>query len=676
MPSEPSPELSADLLDEFYSEADEHLSEIRRCLISLEPYTESAQVDAAIADSLFRSFHSFKGNSALVGLTAAEGVAHAAEDYLRQLVRGQARLNAHALDVLMSATQQMEQIVLAYRLHQPIGETQPVLERLRGLLEIPTAPAQGAPERGSRLSAPAGAAKPDVSRLIEHAREQGQVICQAAFVPSRALDARGVHVNSIRSRLQEIGQILSATPQVRGGGSIAFEFVLGVRAVPADLEAWERDGVSFQPWVERTDPGRAAPGREPEPEVHLDPLQSPFIAPSHVVRVDLGRLDELMRLAGQMVIQRARLEEQIQRATSCATKDREGLQEVNLALTRSLRDLRDAIMRVRLVPLAEVFQRMPFVVRDLGRESSLAVKLVVSGHETEIDKYLIERLKDPLLHLVRNAVSHGIEPAEQRLALGKPAEATISLSARTVGDSVLIEIADDGRGIDPQQVAQRARMQGLPVPEPLDAPALLRLICTPGFSTREEADRAAGRGVGMAVVERTVRELAGSLGLETRLGHGTRFSLRLPLTLAIADAFIVTAGEQTFALPQTFVREIVEMRPEQVRRVKQGELFSYRNSVLPLLRMTSLLGLGPCRKAVLPVLILSSEGAATGLVVDRVVGQREIVIRSMRDPLVQSTGFAGATELGDGRPVLILDAGALTSGVVAVRPETMVDREP
>ena len=216
-----------------------------------------------------------------------------------------------------------------------------------------------------------------------------------------------------------------------------------------------------------------------------EPAHSPFIAPSHVVRVELNKLDELMRITGEMVIHRSRFEEQLTHSARDSTAlDAESLQEVNNALARSLRELRQAILRVRLVPVAEIFARMPFVVRDLARDTKKQVRMSLEGQQTQLDKYLVERLKDPLLHLVRNAFSHGVETPQERVAAGKPAEASILLAASTVGDSVLIQVRDDGRGIDSKVVARRASVLGLEVPSPLDNSSLLKILCSPGFSTR------------------------------------------------------------------------------------------------------------------------------------------------------------------------------------------------
>jgi two-component system chemotaxis sensor kinase CheA len=233
-----------------------------------------------------------------------------------------------------------------------------------------------------------------------------------------------------------------------------------------------------------------------------------------------------------------------------------------------------------------------------------------------------------------------------------------------LGESVLIQIMDDGRGVDRPAVADRARRLGLNVPEEVDDRALLEILSSSGFSTRDEADRAAGRGVGMAVVANTVRELGGTVTLETELGHGTTFKLRLPLTLSISDAIIVSIGDEICAVPQGLVDEVVQIPAGEARGIKQTEVVPYRDGLLPLVRLRSLFGLGPSSREIMTILVVSSERGATGVVVDGVRARREVVVRPLADPLVRVAGITGATELGDGRPILILDPGALTSGVV------------
>jgi two-component system, chemotaxis family, sensor kinase CheA len=456
---------------------------------------------------------------------------------------------------------------------------------------------------------------------------------------------------------------LKATPQVKGKEALAFEFLVAARHAPTDLASWEARGVTVQPGEAEDGEGPAGVSALPTDDLE----QNPFLAPSHIVRVDLKRLDDLMRITGEMVIQRSRLEAQLAQVNGAARRvDLRGVQEVSGGLGRSLRELREALMRVRLVPVAEIFARMPFVIRDLTRETQKKVRLKLAGQDTAIDKYVIERLKDPLLHLVRNALSHGVETPAERIAAAKPEEATIELRAAAAGGSVLIRVKDDGRGINAKAILQRARKLGLEPPATLDNQTILQLLCAPGFSTRDDADRASGRGVGMTVVNATVRELGGHLSMESEEGRGTQFTIRLPLTLAVAETLIVTAAGQKCAIPKSFVREIFHATEGELQEANGIEVIPYRGGVLPIIRLADLFRLAGRAMPKQCVLVVASERGSVGLVAESVLGQREVVVSALRDPLIQVPGISGATELGDGKPVLILDATALTAG--SVRP--------
>lgn len=647
MSADVPPALGVDFLDDFYAEADDHLGNIRAQLSALETVGE-AETQRVALESVYHSIHSLKGLSAMVGLAAAERLAHASEDFLRPFSRRQRRLTPGALDLLMTAAQALEQIVAAHRARRPVPQPEKLIAQL-------SAPASAA---AAESDAPAPAT--DEAAIIAGLVAKGLAAWRCTFQPSRELDQRGVNISAIRTRLGAVGEIARATPRVRPGG-IEFEFIVGFREAPADLAAWANDGVALA----AIEHAPAPPTETEEAQTEATTPSSLSIAPSHLVRVDLERLDELMRIAGELVVHRSRLEERIQKLAGVDDE----VKEASRALARSLRQLRGAITRVRLVPVAEIFTRLPFVVRDLARESGKNVRLVLEGQHTPLDKYLVERLKEPLLHLVRNAFSHGVEAPAERAAAGKPPEATIRLRARTAGEFVIVDIRDDGRGIDAAAVARRAAELGMPVPAELDDAAVLRILCTSGFSTRQEADRAAGRGVGMSVVYNTVRELGGALTLESTPGEGTQFTMRLPLTLSIAQTIIVSAGGQTCAVPQAFIEEIIQVPEAEVRAIRQSEVIPYREGVLPLLRLRTMFGAARSERPEVAVLVLSSERGATGLAVDRVHAQREIVVRPMADPLLQVPGIAGATELGDGKPVLILDPMAITRGVVRPRAD-------
>jgi two-component system chemotaxis sensor kinase CheA len=524
-------------------------------------------------------------------------------------------------------------------------------------------------------------------------------------------------------------------------GSISFDFLVAGSDAEGEFGESQADGLTWEAYLghrgasaretsESETPEKAPPepsvletpeqpaARETTPEEAPteEPKASPrgAIAPpvvpapiaeksSNVVRVDLPKLDELMRMVGELVIGRARLEDWSDRVTrNLPGAEARALQEINLTLERQLRDLREGVMRVRLVPVAEVFARMHFVVRDLVRETGVRagspqenratvppserkqVKLELSGQETEIDKFVVERMMDPLLHLVRNAISHGIEPEVERVAAGKAAHGTIALRASTAGEMVAIEIEDDGRGIDRDKAIAIGRSRGLIDPDlspdelasQYDAMALLDLLCAPGFSTRDVADLTSGRGVGMAIVKNTVYELGGTVTMTSERGRGTRFRIELPLTLAIADAAIVNVADQTYAIAQSALREVLEVNTETLVHFENNEAIPYRGSLLPLLYLADLFGLERDRdRRSLRVVVVGSGSSAIGLAVDRIVRQCEIVVRSLNDPFVQTVGIAGATELGDGRVVLILDIPSLVRHRESIRANRETRRQ-
>ena len=613
-------------LDDYYAECDEHLVSIRRSLVTLEDEVDTSTVDRTLLDNLFRSFHTLKGISGMVGLSAAEQLAHHLESYLRELREGTALLSDPGFQALVSGVSLLESVINARRNDQPIPSIDETVERLQSI---------------SSESLPSKTLEPQT--VVSDVTATRWMI---EFTPTAELAERGINVNSVRSRLQEIGQLIHAKPVVKGAGEIAFEFII---ATNADKSAFEADGLTFKP----------APVESTPRAKDTQPVAT--IAPASVVRVDLDRLDELMRIIGDLVITRTRLEDQLtelQRTTPPALW--RSLQETNLSMGRQLRDLRESVMRVRMVQIGEIFERMTFVVRDLARESGKKIIVQLSGGETEIDKFLVERMMDPLMHLVRNAVSHGLETVAEREAQGKRSEGLLSLSATTAGEMIVIKIADDGRGIDRNLVVDRARARGLnPGNTDIDDAALLDLIATPGFSTREEADRESGRGVGMDVVKKATEELGGRVALATKLGEGTTFTIELPLTLAIAEALIVSVDGQRFAVPQSAVREVLEVESASTKVLENNEIVSYRGKVLPLLRLARVFEMNHQRGEKFHVLVIGEDANEVGLAVDRIIGQREIVVRAIKDPLAQSKGIAGATELGDQRVVLILDVNAL-----------------
>ena len=496
-------DFSEGFIDDYFAECEEHLTDATRALLALEDSIGDPAAERAAIDELFRIFHTLKGISAMVELRPAEQLAHHLEHYLRAIRERELFVSADGVELLIQGAQRLEQIIAARRSQGPQPSIDDVVARVAAIV---------AGQGGARPVPPAPATPESGPAEAEH-----RWMC--TFVPTRELLAQGIGVDAIRKRLTEVGTIVAAVPEVRADGGIAFQFTLATPAGADPVAALAGTPIEVTALVEPV-PLDIATGPAGPKTIGDAPST---VAPSHVVRVDLMRLDDLIRNVGDLVISRARLTETLARVERYVPPvEWRAVHDNAVAIDRQLRTLREGIMRVRLVPIGEIFRRTPFVVRDLARESGKKVTLNLQGQSTEIDKYLIERMMDPVLHLVRNAVSHGIEPPEVRVAAGKRPEGTITLGASTAGETVMIEVADDGRGIDAAAVASRARAAGLPVPPGTpDAAALLALLCAPGFSTKDDADRASGRGVGMAVVKQTIEQLSGTMTLETETGTGT-----------------------------------------------------------------------------------------------------------------------------------------------------------
>jgi two-component system, chemotaxis family, sensor kinase CheA len=647
-----------EFIDDLYAECDERLSLVRRDLLALESFVQQPTLDHTLLDALLRNLHTIKGLCGTINLKVAEQLAHQLENYLRTLRHGQIKLSHDGLETLFTGAQLLEQCIIAHRADSSLPDITAVST---ALVSVVGGTASTTPTSTSALSPP---------------HEAGQTrIWRFEFIPTPTLAERGINVNQVRSRLEGIGKITQATPRpTTQGGGLAFEFLVATAEMEASFAPWQADGLTYT--LPEPPPSPPEPPTSPQPaEPHLAnngesfPLpvatRLPALTTSNMVRVDMARIDELMRLIGELVTTRARQDNHLkQLRTSLPLAQWRILQETNLALERHLRALREAVMRVRLVPIGTAFERMQFVIRDLMHQTRKAVKLELTGKETEIDKMMVDKMIDPLLHLVRNAVSHGIESPTKRLAQGKPAEGVIALRAYNTGDMMTIEIEDDGQGIDLSKVAQHARTQGLlDANMVLDPANLLELLCQPGFTTKTQADLASGRGVGMDVVRNAVTELGGAISLETQVGKGTRFTIQLPLTLSIADAMIISVSGQLFAVPQVAVHEVAQLNPAAITVLENNELLLHPRGILPILHLNRLFHLTePKVDQTSYVLIVGGASAATAIamIVDRILSEQEIVVRTLTDPLAQVPGIVGASELGNGKIVLILDVATLT----------------
>jgi two-component system chemotaxis sensor kinase CheA len=391
---------------------------------------------------------------------------------------------------------------------------------------------------------------------------------------------------------------------------------------------------------------------------------------TQTVRVDIRKLDHLMNIVGELAIVRgslARVAERLRREGDRALGTE--LQRLHRSFDRRLSEMQNGILEVRMVPLGQVFDRLGRVVRQIGREVNKEIRLVITGAETEIDKLIVEELSDPLMHIIRNAIDHGIELREDRQSVGKPVAGTIALNAYPKGNHVVIEIEDDGRGIDEAALIERATALGLvdrPSAGELSRGEALALIFLPGVSTRTQAGDVSGRGVGMDVVKTNIGNLGGAIDVQSERGIGTKLTITLPITLAIVSALLVRVGDQTFAIPLSSVSEAIAFDGAGVRVIDEREAMRLRGATLALCRLGRLLGIAegadaPRRRFV----VVTMLGARRlGLLVDHLYGQQDIVVKPLGKSLRQVRGFAGATELGDQRVGLVLDAGALIEEVL------------
>jgi len=401
---------------------------------------------------------------------------------------------------------------------------------------------------------------------------------------------------------------------------------------------------------------------EPAPKVDPDQADGPIQiqkARSHqTVRVDLERLDNVMNLVGELVINKTRLA-QISSAHGIAELH-ETLEQVDRITT----DLQAVVMKIRMVPVENVFNRFPRMVRDLAREMGKEINLIIEGKETELDRTVIDEIGDPLVHLIRNSVDHGVEDPALRQKAGKPRVASIKLAARQEGNHVVIEVSDDGRGIDLEGVKAKAREKGFYRDREagtMDDKTLLDFIFQPGFSTAKKVTDLSGRGVGLDVVRTKIESLSGLIELETKPGEGTRFIIRLPLTLAIIQALLISVGSETYAIPLSSVDETTSITPEDIKQVQNQDVVLLRGIVLPLVRLREELEVPDPVQITqdLDVVVVRRGEKQVGLVVDSLIGQQEVVIKSVGRLLTGIPGIAGATILGNGQVSMILDVGTL-----------------
>jgi two-component system chemotaxis sensor kinase CheA len=629
------------LLPVFLSEADEHLQQLEQGLLTLE----RRGPDPELVGALFRSAHTLKGSAGALGFGRIAQLTHAMEEALEALRAG--RPADGLADLLLECVDALR--ALRHEVADG-GERTEVAELLRRLEEWKQGRAEALHPADVwvrlREDCPMRAAR--ALALLRLLREHAQV--EEVAPPEEAI-ARGnlglEFTARVRAREPESLQELLTGPDVEA-----------VRVMPAAESRDER-------WL---DLGPQARGKLPDdPELTRR-------ASLRTVRVDVERLDRLMNLVGELVVDRIRFQQIAQRLREARLVDgvAEELAEATTHLGRVASDLQAEVLKARMLPIEHLFSRFPRYVRDLARRAGKRVELVLEGQDTELDRSVIEQIGGPLMHLVRNAIDHGIEPPEERERAGKPAAGRLCLAAFQEEEGIVVVVEDDGRGIDTDRVRQKAVALGILSPEAagrLSEEEAVELIFHPGLSTAQAVTEVSGRGVGMDAVRAGVQALGGSVEVETRRGQGTRFLLRLPLTLAIVRALLVSCGGERYALPLAGVQEIVEVPAGRVHRVGPHRTTLLRGAVLPLVSVHEALEIPVPEGTDRLLCVVTGGRRRVGLWVDRVLGEGEVVVKPLGPYLGQVPGVSGATILGDGRVALILEPAALVR--LAVREEEL-----
>jgi two-component system, chemotaxis family, sensor kinase CheA len=659
------------VFDEFVSaylaEVEEHLGSANTHLMSIEGSLRKGEANLRGVREVFRALHTIKGLSAMVGVESVVTLAHHMEALLRSADRASAKLPAAAVDVLIRGIQAIESQVRAFGEGKAVAPPSPeLLARIdafdvdSGLAGPDTRPVL---ELSQDIASKLGALELD---QLHRGLALGKSVLRVDFEPSTEKAARGTTINSVRAKIEQLAEIVKIVPMATASTSSTAGLAFAI-LVLADGETLELDPdadlaislVATSPKVLDVASSEASL----EPEAPLEPEALPEVRQHAHVRVDVTRLDDAVERLSALIVTRFRMNRAIAKLAALGVDTRE-LTQIQSENGRQLRDLRGAIFRVRMVPIAELLERIPLLVRGLRRAVNRLVRVELDAGNTEVDKAVAERLFPALVHLIRNAVDHAIESPDERIRRGKPEEGLLRISCTARSNTWLeLRISDDGRGIDTAAVARRARLAA-----PSSPAALLEMLCTPGLSTREVATATSGRGMGMEIVKRTVEQLGGSMSLETEQGTGTTFVLRVPLSLSIVDAFSFECAGERFVVPVASIEEIVEIDDSllvQAPRAARSELglamLERRGQVVPLLPLSKVLRIerqGSNRRAL--IVKRGTESLAFG--VDRMLGQQEVVVRPLEDSLLRVRGIAGATDLGDGKPTLVLDLLGLGAG--------------
>lgn len=650
----------------FLDESRENLVRLNKLLLKLEKTPENKE----LLNEIFRIAHTIKGMSATMGYNDMATLTHRMENILDDLRKGKVKADRSIIDLLFfsfdALDKTLELISTSGTDESPIIKE--AIERFNKR-DIATETISTEGEKTTDISLN----QYDMV-VIGEATEKGYDTYKVYVKLKEGTVLKSVRAYMVFKTLEEKGEIISSNPSVTDleneNFGLDFTLVVVTKSTAEDikkniLNIAEIDNVEVTPitmkretvpqvTVQKEEEIKKTP-EKPQEKITEKPQEKQDVRGlskmGQTIRIDVERLDELMNLVGELVIQRTRLA-QIKELGNTTDE-----------LARITNELQNLVMKVRMVPIEQVFNRFPRMVRDLSLELNKKVRLEIYGAETELDKTVVDAMGDPLMHLLRNAIDHGIEPPEERIKLGKPEEGLVKLSAYHEGNNIYIEVEDDGSGINIEKVRKRAIERGIITEDSANRMTeedLYNLLFLPGFSTSEKATDVSGRGVGMDVVKKRVEELNGSVRLESKPGKGTRVIIRLPLTLAIIQSLLVKTSDEIYAIPLSNIEEIVKLSETEIETIKGREILYSRGRVIPLYRLSQVLGLKRINKCNFAV-IIRTGGKQLAIAVDELIGEEEIVIKSIDRMVNLNRNFVGATILGNGKVALILDVNTLAN---------------
>ena len=671
----------------FFEESFEALESMEAALLKLDV----GAPDPEVINTVFRVAHSIKGGAGMFNFSDIASFTHTLETLLDDVRAGRTRLTTAVMDLLLKSVDVMREMLRATQRKEAF-DPQKVAD-LQFDLEVAvakdSAAAPAAPPAAPAASTPAPATP------APSAAEAQLPQWQISVRPLENMLSRGNEPLALFAALAEHGQLevtafIDQVPSLRtiDPHRCYLHWRLLLRSASSEQQIAE----AFE-WVEgdcdyritRQAPAAPAPAATP-PAAPAAAAPTPAAPPAPAatdatsaraparaegaaaansgdagsIRVSVGKIDELINTVGEVVITQSML---AQLGTLAEGPSAERLRSGLAQLERNVRELHESVMRVRMLPIGFAFSRFPRLVRDVAQRLGKQIELKLTGEQTELDKTVLERIGDPLVHLVRNSIDHGIEKPEERVKAGKPAAGTVHLEAFHRGSAIIIEVSDDGRGLDCDRILAKARSRGLvAAAETPSEEAIFELIFLPGFSTAEQATDLSGRGVGMDVVRRNIKSLGGKIDIRSERGRGSRFTISLPLTLAIVDGQSVCVGGETYIVPLVSIVESLQIKSGAVSRLSgAGEVITFRGDYLPLLRLHELFAVEPRSRAIGDglVVVVEGDGQRAGLFVDDLRGQQQVVIKSLETNYGPVSGVSGATILGDGSVALILDVPGL-----------------